>query len=155
MSATVPGTFPGTFRTATLLALVMLAGCKTKPADPPAARPTAPPRSAPAAAPTLPESPAPADPAAQARGVAAIQHLANTLAVDAKDCDKVAVDLRAFIADNRPLLAQLMASASQPADPEVADRAAASAAARSLQTAMAGCVASPAVAAAIKDLPGP
>lgn len=148
------GSFPGTFRT-TLVALVVFAGCKTTPADPPAARPTAPARSASAAVPTLPASPAAADPAAQARGVAAIQHLANTLAIDAKDCDKLAVDLRAFIADNQPLLTQLMASAGQPADPEVADHAAAAAAARSLQTAMAGCVASPAVAEAIKQLPAP
>jgi len=155
-------TFPGTFRTAALVALVALTACKTRQAEPPAAKPTEPPRSAQGPVPTLPESSRSADPAAQAaaaqaqaRGIAAIQHLADTLTADARDCDKLAVDLRAFIAGNRPLLAALMTSASQPADPEVADRPAASAAARSLQTAMAGCLASPAVADAMKQLPAP
>jgi pyruvate dehydrogenase E2 component (dihydrolipoamide acetyltransferase) len=158
-----------TFRTAMLLAVTVLAGCKARQADPaPAARPTEPARSGastatPAlpdpkpAAPAAPAAPAPAvTPAeAQARGVAAMQHLADTLAADAKDCEKLAVDLKAFIAENKPLLAQLIASANRPGDPQVADRAAAAAAARKLQTAMTTCAANSSVAAAMKDLPGP
>jgi hypothetical protein len=155
----------------TLLVMTMVAGCKTRQADPaPAAKPTDPARSAPAAAPALPGPPGPADPAApglpapaapaataaeaQARNVAAMQHLADTLAADARDCEKLAVDLKAFIAENRPLLVQLIAAANRPGDPPVADHAAAAAAARRLQTAMATCAASSSVAAAMKDLPG-
>lgn len=156
-----------TFRTAMLLAVTLLAGCKTKQADPPpAARPTEAARSAPGAAPALPDpqSPsgagapaAPATPAeAQARNIAAMQHLADTLAADAQDCEKLAVDLKAFIAENRPLLAQLMAAANRPTDDAQsgANRAAAAAAARKLQTAMSTCAATSSVAAAMKDLPG-
>jgi hypothetical protein len=155
-----------------LLAAALLAGCKTKPADPPpATRPTEAARSAPGAAPALPDSqpsgtaapaapaaPAPATPAeAQARNIAAMQHLADTLAGDGQDCEKVAVDLRAFIAGNRAVLTQLMASANRPIDdaPIGATRAAAADAARKLQTAMATCAATSSVAAAMKDLPGP
>jgi hypothetical protein len=159
-----------TFRTAMLLAAALLAGCKTRQADPPpAARPTEAARSAPGAAPALPDSQssgpaapapasAPATPAeAQARNIAAMQHLADTLAGDAQDCEKLAVDLKAFIAENRAVLAQLMAAANRPIDdaPTGAPRAAAAAAARELQTAMATCGATSSVAAAMKDLPGP
>ena len=161
-----------TFRTAMLLAAALLAGCKTRHADPPpAARPTEAARSAPGAAPALPDSqpsgpagpaaaaaPAPATPAeAQARNIAAMQHLADTLAGDGQDCEKLAVDLKAFIAENRAVLAQLMAAANRPTDdaPSGAAAAAAAAAARKLQTAMATCGATASVAAAMKDLPGP
>jgi hypothetical protein len=160
-----------TFRTAILLAMTLLAGCKTKQADPPAAaRPTEAARSAPGATPALPDpqaaSPAapgaataaPATPAeAQVRNIAAMQQLADTLAADTSDCEKLAVDLKAFIAANRAVLAQLMAAASRPADdaPTGANRAAAADAARKLQTAMATCAATASVAAAMKDLPGP
>jgi hypothetical protein len=161
-----------TFCTAMLLA-ALLAGCKTKQADPTAARPAEARRTAPGAAPALPDPPSgPAsappgsvqDPAhtqaqneAQARNIAALQHLADTLGDDARDCDKLAVDLKAFIAGNRALLAELMAAANRPSDdlPSGANHAAAAAAARKLQTAMATCVASSSVAAAMKDLPGP
>ena len=160
-----------TFRTAMLLAVTLLAGCKTRQTDPPpAAKPIEAVRSAPGAAPALPDPPpaspaAPAAPAAapaapaeaQARNIAAMQHLADTLAGDAQDCEKLAVDLKAFIAENRAVLAQLMAAANRPTDdaPSGANRAAAVAAARKLQTAMATCAATSSVAAAMKDLPGP
>jgi hypothetical protein len=156
-----------TFRTAMLLAVALLAGCKTKQADPPpATRPTAAATSAPGAAPALPDpqtSPAAsaAAPAtateAQTRNIAAMQHLADTLAGDTQDCEKLAVDLKAFIADNQAVLAQLMAAANRPTDdaPTGASRAAAAAAARKLQTAMTTCAATASVAAAMKDLPAP
>jgi hypothetical protein len=148
-----------TFRTAMLLAVALLAGCKTKQADPPpAARPTQAARSAPGAPPALPDPQPPGSSAeAQARSVAAMQHLADTLAADAQDCEKLAVDLKAFIAGNRPLLAQLMAAASRPTDDTQggANHAAAAAAARKLQTAMSTCAATSSVAAAMKDLPAP
>jgi hypothetical protein len=155
-----------TFRTAMLLAVTLLAGCKAKQADPPpAARPTEAARRAPGAAPALPDpqapgssAAAPATPAeAQARNLAAMQRLADTLAADAQDCEKLAVDLKAFIAENRPVLGQLMAAANRPTDdaPSGASHAAAATAARKLQTAMSTCAATSSVAAAMKDLPGP
>jgi hypothetical protein len=160
-----------TMRPTTLLILALLAGCKTKQADPPAAaKPIEVARSAPGVAPALPDpqapsTSAPAAPAAppatpaeaQARNIAAMQHLADTLAGDAQDCEKLAVDLKAFIAENRAVLAQLMAAANRPTDdaPSGASHAAAVAAARKLQTAMTTCAATTSVAAAMKDLPGP
>jgi hypothetical protein len=152
-----------TFCTTMLLAVALLAGCKTQQADPPpAARPTQAARSAPGAPPALPDPQPPGNPAeaqaqAQVRSVAAMQHLADTLAADTQDCEKLAVDLKAFIADNRPLLAQLMAAASRPTDDAQGggNHAAAAAAARKLQTAMSTCAATSSVAAAMKDLPGP
>jgi hypothetical protein len=153
----------------TLLVIALLA-CKTKQADPPhAARPTEAARSAPGVAPALPDPQPPSSPAApaaaapatpaeaQARNIAAMQHLADTLAGDAQDCEKLAVDLKAFIAENRAVLAQLMAAANRPTDaaPSAATHAAAAAAARKLQTAMTTCAATASVAAAMKDLPGP
>src|SRR5262249_37351955 len=113
----------------------------------------APPPPTPAASAAAPATPT----EAQARNIAAMQHLADTLAGDAQDCEKLAVDLKAFIAGNRAVLAQLMAAANRPADdaPTGATRAAAADAARQLQTAMATCAATSSVAAAMKDLPGP
>lgn len=155
-------------RLTTLLLLALLAGCKTKQADPPpAAKPIEVARSAPGVAPALPDPQAPSAPAsaappatsaeAQARNIAAMQHLADTLAGDTQDCEKLAVDLKAFIADNRAVLAQLMAAANRPTDdaPSGASHAAAAAAARKLQTAMTTCAATASVVAAMKDLPGP
>jgi hypothetical protein len=163
---------PRALWTATLLALTVLAGCKTRPADPPpAARSTEPARTA-APAPALPDSPRPADPPAappappaaaqppaagaeaEARSIATMQQLADTLAADIKDCEKLAVDLKAFIADHRPLLRQLIAAAEQPAGrAAAANHAAASAAARTLQSAMTVCAGTSSVAAAMKELP--
>ena len=55
------------------------------------------------------------------------------------------------------MLAQLIAAANRPTDaaPSGANHAAAAAAARTLQKAMAACAATTSVADAMKDLPGP
>jgi hypothetical protein len=157
-----------TFRTAMLVAMTLLAGCKTKQADPPsAAKPAGTARSSPGAMPALPDPPrpAPAAPAAavlatpaetQARNMAAMQHLADTLAADATDCEKLAVDLKGFIAENRPLVAMLVAAANWPSDDRQtgSDHATAAAVARKLHTAVTTCAATSSVAAAMKDLPG-
>ena len=155
--------------TATLLALTLQAGCKTKPADPPpAARANEPARSGAPATPALPDPPRPAEPPAaapaapapatgpeaEARNIATMQQLADTLAADIKDCEKLGVDLKAFIVDHRPLLRQLIAAADQPAGHgDTANRAAAAAAARTLQSAMTVCAGTSSVAAAMKELP--
>jgi hypothetical protein len=89
--------------------------------------------------------------------MAAVQHLADTLAADATDCEKLAVDLKGFIAENRPLVAMLVAAANWPTDDRQtgSDHATAAAVARKLHTATATCATTPSVVAAMKDLPGP
>lgn len=157
-----------TFRTAMLLAVTLLAGCKTEQPDPPsAARPARTARSAPRVSPALPDPPrsAPEAPPAvalgapaetHARNMAAMQHLADTLTSDATDCDKLAVDLRGFIAENRPLVAMLVAAANWPSDARQAgsDHASAATVARQLHAAVVACAGTPGVASAMKDLSG-
>jgi len=153
-----------TFRTALLLAVTLVAGCKTKQADPPsAAKQAGTARSAPATTPALPD-PAPSAPAApaaaampspaetQARNMAAMRSLADTLAADATDCEKLAVDLKGFITENRPLVAMLVAAANWPSDDRQAgsDQATAAAVARKLHDAVATCASTSSVAAAMK-----
>ena len=112
-----------TFLAATLVAA--LACCKTSartdsPAPEAASKPVA--AAKPAAQPALPTAtepapapaPAPPEPAAgsntelETRGLAAMQRMADMFAADARDCDRLASDLKAFIADNKPLIAQLV-----------------------------------------------
>ncbi len=96
-----------------------------KPADP-AAKPTA------VAASTDPAAVAPADPAVapaaagsnsplEIKGLAMMQKMADLFVSDEKDCEKLAVDLKAFVASNRPLLSELTALEKKQTD---ADRAA-------------------------------
>ncbi len=67
----------------------------------------------PAATPTDPAKPA--DPAAssassselEAKGIAMTQRMAEVFIADAKDCEKMATDIRAFTAQNKVLLDQL------------------------------------------------
>ena len=83
----------------------------TKPADP-AAKPADP-----AATPATPADPAkPGDPVAsavtgnselEAKGIAMTQRMAELFVADAKDCEKMATDIRAFTTQNKALLDQL------------------------------------------------
>jgi uncharacterized lipoprotein YajG len=117
-----------TLKIALFSATVLAAGCKksdkpatmtpeatTKPADPaakpadPAAKPADP-----AAKPADP--PAATPPAAtgtnselETKGIAMMQRMATMFATDGKDCEKLATDVKAFIAQNKELLGQLMA----------------------------------------------
>jgi hypothetical protein len=150
--------------TAMLMAMTLLAGCKTQRQDPPsAAKPAGTARSPAKATPALPDPPPSASAAAlpppaetQARNMAAMQHLADTLTADATDCEKLAVDLKGFVAENQPLVAMLVAAANWPTDDRAtgSDYATAAAVARKLHTAMTTCAATSSVAAAMKGLPG-
>ena len=156
-----------TFYTAMLLAVTLLAGCKTQQADPPSAgSPAGTARSAPGPAPALP-APSPSTSAApattlgtpaetHARNMAAIQQLSNTLTADATDCERLAVDLKGFIAENRPLVAMLAAAANWPSDDRQtgSDQATVAAVARNLHAAVVTCASTPSVAAAMKDVSG-
>jgi len=160
-----------TLWTATLVAAA-LAACKTRQADSPPSTPAAAPAraaGAPTPAPALPDQPAeppPAGPASAApgapgtevesRGIAAMQHLADALAADVKDCDKVASDLRTFVADNKPLIGELVAMqqrATTAPRSASANRVAAVAIGQSLQTVLAACARNPGVAAAMQGFP--
>lgn len=118
-----------TFQIALFSATMLAAACKksdkpatmapeatTKAADSPRpADPTAKPAD-PAAKPADPAPPAAPPPAAtgtnselENKGVAMMQQMADMFATDAKDCEKLATDVKGFIAQNKELLGQLMA----------------------------------------------
>ena len=163
-----------TFLAATLVAA--LAGCKTSartdgPAPEAASKPVA--AVKPAAQPALPAAPepaaaAPAAPAAPAegsnteletKGLAAMQRMADMFAADARDCDKLATDLKVFIAENKPLIAQLVELEDHQTD---AARAAftrrnaqtQAAIGLKMQQALTACASNPGVLAAMKEFPG-
>jgi len=76
----------------------------------------------------------PADPASQAgsaapagagtnselenKAIAMMQQMADVFAADGKDCEKLATDIKAFIAKNKDLLAQLVAMEKKQSEPE-------------------------------------
>lgn len=161
--------------TATLLA-ALASSCKTR--DPrahearPASAAPAPARAAASVAPrqpALPQAAATDEPSRteaaatntelETQGLAAMQRMADMFAADARDCDKLAIDLKAFIADNRPLITQLIAyEESQNADQRAAftrrNAAAQAAIGHKMQAALTSCASNPAVLAAMKDFPG-
>ena len=162
-------------RTATLV-ILLIAGCKTHDAPAPEARaaPAAlPTRSiAPAQQPNLPApapppAPAPAAPAKteptgsntelgpRARGVNA----ADLFAADAKDCGKLGADLKAFVAENKPLIAELVThedhqGAEQRAAFTRRNAVAQAAIAQKMQAALTACASNAGVLAAMKEFPG-
>ena len=164
-----------TFLAAMLVAV--LASCKTsdktgKPA-PGIAPPPVATASKPAAQPALPAAPEPAAPATpppavpaagsntelETKGLAAMQRMADLFAADARDCDRLAADLKAFIADNKPLIAQLITLEDHQSDAQRAAftrRNAATQAAIGLkmQSALTSCASNPGVLAAMKEFPG-
>ncbi|HEU4729625.1 MAG TPA: hypothetical protein VFT22_17135 [Kofleriaceae bacterium] len=89
----------------------------TKPADP--AKPADPPAKPadPAAAPAAPAA-AGGNTELQDKGIAMMQSMADVFASDAKDCEKLAVDMKAFITKNKELLTQLMAMEKKMTDAE-------------------------------------
>jgi hypothetical protein len=91
----------------------------TRPADP-TAKPADP-----AAKPADPVAPTAAASAAtgtnselETKGVAMMQRMADMFAADAKDCEKLAADVKGFIAQNKELLGQLMAMEKKQSEPE-------------------------------------
>jgi len=89
------------------------AGNKTeevKPADPAKADPAKPAEPA-KADPAKPADPAPAAGGANSelenKGIAMMQKLGDVFASDASNCDKLATDLKAFLADNKALIKEM------------------------------------------------
>ncbi len=100
--------------------VVVLSACKTdnKPADPPkpVAHEPAPPAPKPPepAAPAAPEpakpaesSEKPTDAELEAKGFTIVSKMGDLFLADANDCEKLATDLKAFIAENKPAMLQL------------------------------------------------
>lgn len=89
------------------------AGTKTeeaKPADPAKADPAKPAEPA-KVDPAKPADPTPAaggaNSALENKGIAMMQKLGDVFANDAKDCDKLATDLKAFLAENKGLIKEM------------------------------------------------
>lgn len=96
------------FRCAAAL-VVLLSACKTDNQPKPAPEPAKP---APAKPPEPPKPPvqdqAPPTPAElEAKSFTIVEKMGDLFLADAKDCDKLAVDLKAFIAENKPIMLQL------------------------------------------------
>ena len=83
---------------------------ETKPADPAKADPAKPAEPA-KADPAKPADPAPAAGGANSelenKGIAMMQKLGDVFANDASNCDKLATDLKAFLADNKALIKEM------------------------------------------------
>jgi hypothetical protein len=162
------------FWIATVSATLLVAACKTsdrpagsspsaKAPDPVAKPASAAPRSADPAMPADPAArsaaaPRAIDPDLEVKGIAMMQRLADVFVADAKDCDKLAADIKAFVAQNRPLLSQLAAMEQQETDQQRDDfsrrnREVEVAIAQKMQSGMALCAANPAVLAAMKEFP--
>jgi hypothetical protein len=165
--------------TATLVVL-LIAACKTSdgPATEAKATPAPPTRSiAPTPQPVLPAPPPPAPAAPGARpepakaepagsnteletkGLAVMQRMADLFAADAKDCDKLGADLKAFVAENKPLIGDLLKhedrqSAEQRAAFTRRNAVAQAAIAQKMQAALTACASNTAVLAAMKEFPG-
>ncbi len=141
-------------RTLTLaLSLTMFVACSK--ADQPA--PAAPAQPAPA--------PAPAAAAAvngntelENKGVTMMQRMADMFVADAEDCEKLAVDIKAFIVQHRELIGQLTEAERAQSDQEKLafeqrNKPVQEAVVAKMEPVMAKCGANPSVQAAMKDFP--
>jgi hypothetical protein len=159
--------------------LVVTAGCKksdapagtkieeTKPADPTkAAEPKAGDTAKPAD-PVKPAEPAkPADPPAaggtnselENKAIAMMGKLGDVFAADAKDCEKLATDLRAFLNDNKATIAEMTALEKKQTEAEktafeARNKAAQEAAQAKMEPAAKACGDNKNVQAVLKDFP--
>ena len=166
-----------TLKIALFSAMVMVAACKK--ADPAETKPVetkvdpakpADPAAKPADPAVKPADPAvkPADPGKPAatgqnteletKGIAMMQQMGDLFAANAKDCDKLADGIKAFIAQNKPLLAQLAAlEKSQPDDEKKAFEArnmgTQEEVMKKMEPAVKACGENPKVQAAMKEFP--
>jgi hypothetical protein len=155
-----------TFTIALFSATMMAAACKN--ADKPATM--APEATTKAAASTKPADPAakPADPVAasasgtnselETKGVAMMQRMADMFAADAQDCEKLATDVKGFIAQNKELLGQLMAMEKKQSEQErtafeARNKAAQAAMMQKMTPAMNACRDNKSLEAAMKEFP--
>jgi hypothetical protein len=155
-------------------ATMMVAACKkadpaeTKPAEATKVDPAKP--ADPAAKPADPADPAvkPADPAKPAaagqntevenKGIAMMQQMGDLFAANAKDCDKLADGIKAFIAQNRPLLDQLAALEKAQSDAEkkafeARNMSTQEEVMKKMESAVKACGENPKVQAAMKEFP--
>lgn len=115
-----------------------------------------------------PAKPEPAKPAPAAtvagnselenKGVAMMQRMADMFAADAKDCDKLAVDIKAFIVENKELLGQLTELERSQSDQEKAafetrNKPVQDALMQKMGPTMQACGDNPQVQAAMKEFP--
>jgi hypothetical protein len=148
---------PRTLTIALFTATMVVAACN-KPAGEPVATP-GPPAGPVAATPARSAVAAGKNTELETRGLALMHQMAELFAADAKDCDKLAVDVQAFIAQHRPLLVELttLEKAQSPAERkafEVRNQAAKDAVADKMGPAMAACREHPSLVAAMRDFPG-
>ena len=92
------------------------------------------------------------------KGIAMMQRMGDLFAADATDCDKLAVDIKAFIVQNRELLTQLTELERSQSDQEKSafetrNKPVQDAVVAKMDPAMAKCGENPAVQAAMKDFP--
>ncbi|MEO7733567.1 MAG: hypothetical protein ABIY55_21570 [Kofleriaceae bacterium] len=116
-----------------------------------------------------PAKPAPAKPATSAatpggnselenKGIAMMQRMGEVFAADAADCEKLAVDIKAFIVQNRELLGQLNELERSQSDQEKSafetrNKPVQEAVVAKMDPAMEKCGQNPSVQAAMKDFP--
>jgi hypothetical protein len=166
-----------TFKIALFSAMMMAAACKksekpaattaemTKAADPAKPAEPADPAAKPAGAAPAGAAPAGAAPAGagsntelENKGIAMMQRMADMFAGDAKDCDRLAADIKGFIAQNKELLGQLMAmektlSDDQKAAFEARNKPVQEAMMTKMTPAMEACRDNKSVEAAMKEFP--
>ena len=117
-----------------------------------------------------PAKPAPAKPAPTAatsvpgnselenKGVAMMQQMADMFAADAKDCDKLATDIKAFVVQHKELLGQLTELERSQSDQEKAafearNKQVQDQLSQKMDPTMAACGENPQVQAALKEFP--
>ena len=116
-----------------------------------------------------PAKPAPATPAAPAspaggnselenKGIAMMQRMGDLFAADAADCEKLAVDIKAFIVQNRELIGKLNELERSQSDQEkqafeTRNKPVQDAVVAKMDPAMEKCGQNPSVQAAMKDFP--
>jgi hypothetical protein len=92
------------------------------------------------------------------KGIAMMQRMGDMFAADATDCEKLAVDIKAFIVQHRELLAQLTELERSQSDQEklafeARNKPVQDAVAAKIDPALAACGDNPNVQAAMKDFP--
>jgi uncharacterized lipoprotein YajG len=92
------------------------------------------------------------------KGVAMMQRMADMFAADAKDCDKLAVDIKAFIVENKELLGQLTELERSQSDQEKAafearNKPVQDQLMQKMDPTMQACAQNPQVQAAMKEFP--
>jgi hypothetical protein len=99
-----------------------------------------------------------ANPALEARSIELLQQMADIFAANARNCDKLAIDLQAFITENRPTLVQVSAMMKQQSAPDqrafqIRFKAAQEAIGTKMHPGLVACSQNTGVQAALRDFP--